>query len=62
MLLGGAVPSGAFRRALDSNSLALVSVNSQPPTRNAQEVLQTAGRHDWKLGIGNWELEVDTLK
>jgi hypothetical protein len=36
-----------------------MSVNSQPPTLNAQEVLQTAGKHDW---VGNWELEVDTLK
>ena len=41
-----------------------MSVNSQPPTLNAQEVLQTAGKHDWdwELGVGNWELEVDALK
>ncbi len=51
--------SGSAAGGLGQNSLAFVSVNSQPPTRNAQEVPQTAGKHDWELGIGSWEL---TLK
>ncbi len=48
--------SGSAAGGLAQNSTAFVSVNSQPPTLSAQEVPQTAGKHDWELGIGNWKL------